>query len=180
VACAERAMSLQDGQTRFELDGLFAVDDSAHDKKLLPVPFDQQQPSSIRDVALRAEPRVQWTQPFLDTAAGEEHALEPQARPLGSIELRLGAWVELIADDQWLRAQLTWISLYGTLFMFTSAGGRTHSMTEPLLQYFLLQGLVKVINQEGVLAGALDQVARTAMHTSVMGNGQASQSFGSF
>jgi hypothetical protein len=70
----------------------------------------------------------------------------------------LGAWIEFLQNDQWLRAQLTWVSLYHTLFLFTSAGGRTHSMTAPLLQYYLLQDLVKVISQNGVLAKAPERV----------------------
>ena len=42
-------------------------------------------------------------------------------------------------------------------------------MTGPLLQYLLLQELVKIISQQGVLDGALDTVARTAMRNSVDG-----------
>ncbi len=176
VANATRATSARNGQTKLDLDGLFGAGDSAHSIMSWLSPLEGRHSSSAKDVALRAEPRFQRTQPFLDTAAGEKSSLGQHALPSSSIELRLGAWVELIADDQWLRAQLTWISLYNTLFMFTSAGGRTHSMTEPLLQYFLLQGLVRVISQEGVSAGSLDQVTRTAMHNTVIGDAQASHS----
>ena len=180
VANATRATYARNGQTKLDLDGLFDAGDSAHSIKSWLSPLEAQDSSSAKDVALRAEPRFQRTQPFLDTAVSEKPSLGQHALPSSSIELRLGAWVELIADDQWLRAQLTWISLYNTLFMFTSAGGRTHSMTEPLLQYFLLQGLVRVISQEGVLAGSLDQVTRTAMLNTVIGNAQASHSLSRF
>ena len=111
----------------------------------------------------------QSTQPLPLSAVSEQPARDAQAPLSGSVELKLGAWVELFSEDKWLRAQLTWISPSNTLFLFTSEGGRTHSMTGPLLQYLLLQDLVKIISQQGVLDGALDTVARTAMHNSVMG-----------
>ncbi len=90
-----------------------------------------------------------------------------------SVELALGAWVELLASKHWLRAQLTWISPHNTLFMFTSEGGRGHSMTSRVLQQRMSAGQVKVISARGVLEGALDNVARTAMRNSI---GKATQS----
>lgn len=85
----------------------------------------------------------------------------------GSLELLLGAWVDLLSDNRWLRAQLTWISPHNTLFMFTSDGGRSHSMTSRMLQQLLNAGRVKVISDQGLLEGALDGVARAAMRNSV-------------
>ncbi|MBH2010232.1 MAG: DUF1631 domain-containing protein [Xanthomonadaceae bacterium] len=88
-----------------------------------------------------------------------------------SIGLNLGDWVDLLVDMQWLRAQLTWISPRSTLFMFTSEGGRKHSMTSHVLRHLLKLNLVKVISQQGVFEGALDSVARTAMQNSVQRKG---------
>ncbi len=85
----------------------------------------------------------------------------------GGVGLLLGAWVELLSDKRWLRAQLTWISPHNTLFMFTSDGGRSHSMTARMLQQLLSVGRVKVVSDKGLLDGALDGVARTAMRNSV-------------
>ena len=85
------------------------------------------------------------------------------------IELHLGDWVEVFVDLQWLRAQLTWVSPHNTLFMFTSEGGRKHSMTARVLQNLLKLKMVKVVSQQGVLDGALDSVARTALRNSVQG-----------
>ncbi len=150
---AKRVTSVTSGKTRLELDGLFGAGDSAYGVGPSPVPCDALGTRSPKNAMPEAEPRFQRTQPFIDTAASEESAFDQQAIVSGSIQLRLGAWVELFADEQWFRAQLSWISHYRTLFMFTSADGRTHSMTEPLLQYFLLQGLIKVISQEGVFGG---------------------------
>jgi len=87
------------------------------------------------------------------------------------IDLHLGDWVELLVDMRWLRAQLTWVSPHDTLFMFTSEGGRKHSMTVRVLTHLLELDLVKVVSQQGVLDGALDSVARTALRNSVQGEG---------
>ncbi|MDP2416691.1 MAG: DUF1631 family protein [Hydrogenophaga sp.] len=43
--------------------------------------------------------------------------------------LTLGAWVDLLSQGTWLRAQLVWSNNTLTLFLFHSAGGRTHSMS---------------------------------------------------
>lgn len=88
-----------------------------------------------------------------------------------SVNLHVGDWVELLVDMQWVRAQLTWISPHDTLFMFDSEGGRKHSMTFRVLNHLLGLELVKVVSQKGVLDGALDSVARTAMRNSVDGEG---------
>jgi hypothetical protein len=87
------------------------------------------------------------------------------------VDLNLGDWVDLLVDMQWLRAQLTWVSPERTLFMFTSGGDRKHSMTSRVLRHLLNLKLVKVVSQQGVLQGALDSVARTAMQNSVQGKG---------
>jgi hypothetical protein len=44
-------------------------------------------------------------------------------------DLRPGTWVDLQSQGEWLRAQLVWSNPAATLFMFNSAGGRTHSMS---------------------------------------------------
>ena len=90
-----------------------------------------------------------------------------------SVNLHVGDWVELVVDMQWVRAQLTWTSPNNTLFMFDSEGGRKHSMTRRVLNHLLEMEmeLVKVVSQKGVLDGALDSVARTAMRNSVEGEG---------
>ena len=82
-------------------------------------------------------------------------------------ELHLGAWIELLVDTRWLRAQLTWVSPRNTLFMFTSNGGRKHSMTVRILHHMREKNFVKVISQQGALDSALDKVTQTAMRNSV-------------
>lgn len=85
-----------------------------------------------------------------------------------SIDLNVGDWVDLLVEMQWLRAQLTWMSPGNTLFMFTSQGGRKHSMTSRVLRHLAKLDLVKVVSQQGVFEGALDSIARVAMQNSVL------------
>ena len=87
-------------------------------------------------------------------------------------DLQLGIWVELVADNRWVRAQLTWVSPHGTLFMFTSAGGRCHSMTTGMLQQLAARDRFRFISRQGLLETALDGVAQTAMRNSVLADGQ--------
>ena len=84
-----------------------------------------------------------------------------------SAELHLGAWIELLVDTQWLRAQLTWVSPRNTLFMFTSNSGRKHSMTVRILHHLIEKNFVKVISRQGVVDSALDNITQTAMRNSV-------------
>jgi Protein of unknown function (DUF1631) len=143
------------------------VDHAGGSHRAWLAPGEAQDSGFMDDLATDTKPGFQATQPH----TREDGQARPAAAP-ASIRLRLGAWVELLHDDQWVRAQLTWISPYNTLFLFTSDGGRTHSMTGPLLQYLLLQEQVRVISQQGVVDGALDSVARTAMRNSVSGHSQ--------
>ena len=104
-----------------------------------------------------------------DQAASDSPAVLKQQPATEGPALQLGDWVELLVDLQWLRAQLSWISPHNTLFMFTSDGGRKHSMTARVLSHLLHLELVKVVSHRGVLVGALDGVARTAMRNSLGG-----------
>jgi hypothetical protein len=61
-------------------------------------------------------------------AETEEQARERARSQAAS--LHAGDWVDLHTHDKWRRAQLTWISSNGALFMFISRGGRSHSMTK--------------------------------------------------
>jgi len=87
-----------------------------------------------------------------------------------ALEWQLGAWVEMLVDTQWLRAQLSWVSPQHTLYMFTSEGGHKHSMTHRVLHHLLTLGFVKLISDQGVLERALNSVARTAMRNSMEGD----------
>ena len=152
-------------RSRQEFEDAFDAHDEEHRKKPWLAPAEARNSGFMENPEVPIKPHFEDTRPQAKDAAAPVRV--GQRGPVGSVEMRLGAWVELLHDTQWLRAQLTWISPYNTLYMFTSEGGRTHSMTGPLLQYLLLQDLVKVISLQGVLTGALDSVARTAMRNSV-------------
>ena len=118
---------------------------------------------------------------FQQTLA-QSHGAPKSATPAGSqpdaaavtpdenLPLKIGDWVELLSDLRWLRAQLSWISPQNTLFMFTSEGGRSHSMTSRVLSHLLKLNLVKIVNQHNVLDGALNSVTATAIRNSVDGS----------
>ena len=91
---------------------------------------------------------------------------QPEAdvqRPWSAVELNPGAWVELVVDDVWLRAQLTWASPHRTLFMFISRGGVAHSMSRRTMERLRMSGRVRLISDGHVLDNALDAVAQTAL-----------------
>nr|WP_315465803.1 DUF1631 family protein [uncultured Rhodoferax sp.] len=81
--------------------------------------------------------------------------------------LPLGSWVELYANEEWVRTQLTWASPHGTLFLFTSAAGSTQSMTRRTHDKLVAAGHLRVISAQPVVDGALDAVAQQAMKNSV-------------
>ena len=74
--------------------------------------------------------------------------------------LRSGRWVDLYSRRQWLRAQLVWASTKGTLFMFVSHGGQPHSMTKRSCERLIRERLLRPVETHGVVAQALDQLAR--------------------
>ncbi|MEX1166058.1 MAG: DUF1631 family protein [Hydrogenophaga sp.] len=79
------------------------------------------------------------------------------------LELTTGAWVNLRAQGEWVRAQLTWTSPRGGLYMFISASGMAHSMTRRTLDRLLGAGALQIVSRGGVVASALDAVAQQAL-----------------
>ena len=82
--------------------------------------------------------------------------------------LKAGAWVELEGKPGWQRLQLTWISPHNTMYLFTSARGKTQSMTQRMLERLLSQGKLRIVSdQASMLDGALDAVVHTATLNSI-------------
>jgi hypothetical protein len=81
--------------------------------------------------------------------------------------LPLGSWVELLANGQWMRTQLSWASPHGTLFLFTTAAGATQSMTRRTCDKLVAAGNFRVVSGRTVVDGALNAVAQLAMRNSV-------------
>jgi len=101
--------------------------------------------------------------------AASVDAMLEAAEPARAGEMRTGTWVELMVQNQWLRAQLTWASPHATLFMFTSLAGSAHSMSRRTLDRLRVQGLIKVVAERNVIDEALDQVAKAALKNSLDG-----------
>jgi len=98
---------------------------------------------------------------FVDAESGPM-ALDPVV----VVELGMGSWVELKLQDGWVRAQLTWTSPRGGLYMFISTQGLAHSMTQRTLDRLLQQDALRIIASGGVVEGALDAVAEQALRNS--------------
>jgi len=81
--------------------------------------------------------------------------------------LELGNWIEMNTGKGWQRSQLTWASPHGTLFLFTRPDGSTQSMTRRMRERMMREGLMRVLSTQPVVAGALDEVARTALRNTV-------------
>ena len=91
------------------------------------------------------------------TQAGEAaaDALEAASRLL---RLTQGSWVDLYSGGEWLRAQLVWSSQKGSLFMFTSQGGRTHTMTRRSCEKLMARRWLRAVETRPVVEPALRQV----------------------
>ncbi|MBC7434976.1 MAG: DUF1631 family protein [Bdellovibrionales bacterium] len=100
--------------------------------------------------------------------AGQEQS---SAAPASVSELNTGAWIELMLDGVWIRAQLTWASPHRTLFMFTSRGGLAHSMSRRTMERLRAQGMIKVVSDGHVVDNALDAVAQMALRNTLDKNG---------
>jgi len=96
-----------------------------------------------------------------------KQAVDVSSAPI-PMALKLGAWVEIQIRDSWQRLQLSWISPHGTMFLFTSARGKTQSMTQRFFERMLAEGKLRVVSdQASMLDGALDAVVHTAMLNSI-------------
>jgi hypothetical protein len=88
---------------------------------------------------------------------------------LTDADLPLGSWVEIQANAQWVRTQLTWASPHGTLYLFTGVYGNTQSMTRRSRDKLLATGKLRLISGQPLDQGALDAVAQAAMRNSMHG-----------
>jgi hypothetical protein len=89
------------------------------------------------------------------------------AQTSSDLVLPVGAWMELLTNEVWMRTQLSWASPHGTLFLFTSATGSTQSMTRRLRDKLIAAGTMRVISSQAVVDGALDAVVQAAMNNSI-------------
>jgi hypothetical protein len=102
-------------------------------------------------------------------AASAEFVFDQPGGPARAGDMKTGTWVELMVQNEWVRAQLTWASPQATLFMFTSLAGSAHSMSRRTLDRLRAQGRMKIVAERNVVDEALDQVARAALKNSLDG-----------
>jgi Protein of unknown function (DUF1631) len=101
--------------------------------------------------------------------AGASDAGFVSASPVIVSAIAIGSWVEVMLEDQWVRAQLTWASPHRTLFMFVSHGGKAHSMSQRTMDKLRSQNMIRVVSDGRLVDKALDAVAQTALRNSVAG-----------
>jgi hypothetical protein len=75
--------------------------------------------------------------------------------------------VDLREENQTLRCQLSWASPHSTMFLFTTAKGRSISLTRRGIDRLIERGRLRVVAGQGVVDEALDEVTRQAFRNSV-------------
>lgn len=92
---------------------------------------------------------------------------EPEPAPAPALDL--GAWFELESKGQMQRLQLSWVSPQGSMVLFTSARGKTQSMSRRLMDRLVSEGGLRLVSNEStsVLDGALDEVVHSALLNSI-------------
>lgn len=98
--------------------------------------------------------------PWMDTE--QEAWAEPDTTvSVASVaSLSVGDWFDLRVGEEWLRAQLVWSNARGTLFMFISQGGRSHSMTRRSCERLLGDRSLRPVGSRDVVQQALQAVTR--------------------
>ena len=112
---------------------------SVDDAKLVPVPMEPAPPAPPQAPARRHETEEEAVARTRATLAG----------------LRTGDWVDLRSRNIWRRAQLTWLSDNGSLFMFVSHGGRPHSMTRRSCEKLIRSRSLRPVDVGAVVDKAL-------------------------
>lgn len=99
-------------------------------------------PDSVQPESIQPNPAGLADTVELSVGAERSESAEP-VEPVAERPLALGAWFELRADSDWKPTQLTWANPGGTLFLFTSPSGATHSMTRRSLNKLLATGKIR-------------------------------------
>ena len=100
--------------------------------------------------------------PTVEVLASKTSAYESElaeAAVAGVIgQLRQGVRVDLFSKGVWIRAELVWASNRATLFMFTSHGGRVHSMTLRSCEKLVQKRWLRLVAKRAVVESALKAV----------------------
>lgn len=76
--------------------------------------------------------------------------------------LQVGGWADLHSGGEWLRAQLVWVGTNRNLFLFTSRGGRSHTMTRRSCEKLLSGRWLRPVASRPVVKKALEAVVQAA------------------
>jgi hypothetical protein len=140
----------------------------------IPDDFSDESDSVISELGLAdaADAEAPWVAEHEASEAGympegevlpTEQAGAAAPRSWSSSDLAIGSWVELAVKGEWVRAQLTWASPHGTLFMFISGKGLAHSMSRRTMDGLRTRNLMRIVAESHVMDNALDGVARAAL-----------------
>jgi hypothetical protein len=90
--------------------------------------------------------------------ATAEAALQGDEAPAAGLiaQLSVGSLVDLYSRGEWIRAELIWVSRRATLFMFTSHGGRAHSMTLRSCEKLVGKRWMRLVETGGVVGDAMN------------------------
>lgn len=106
---------------------------------------------------MASEPVDSAPAPLDATQAGEAAADALEASSM-LFRLTKGSWVDLYSGGEWLRAQLVWSSQKASLFMFTSHGGRAHTMTRRSCEKLMAKRWLRAVEARPVVEQALRKV----------------------
>lgn len=152
----------------FDVPTLTAVPVTEPTEVLAPVVAPETHPHGDVNERVDAPEPVQETFWIAGQAARDAGFVEAASGPmpldpLAPADLDTGAWVDLKVQGEWVRAQLTWTSPRGGLYMFLSAKGLAHSMTRRTLDRLFGSDALRIVSRSGVVESALDAVAQQAL-----------------
>lgn len=160
-------------QTGEFFDALVSLHEKAFDTPTLtPVAPPTAEPALVEEAGLPPSPPEPPEETFWMAGKEAEEAgfvdadtglMPMDGLTVVELDLSTGAWVDLKVQGEWVRAQLTWTSPRGSLFMFISSSGLAHSMTRRTLERLLGNDALRVVTRGGVVEGALDAVAQQAL-----------------
>ncbi len=117
---------------------------------------------------LPAQPLAQATGTLLDSVLPQGSREASSVPSVPSLDnMAVGSWVEIAIKGSWQRSQLSWISPQRTMYLFTGMHGQTQSMTRPSIENLLVNNALRLVSDQSMVDGALDEIVHTAMRNSL-------------
>lgn len=146
-------------------DGFGSGFDTASDETVPGAPAAAEPVAGLASVAADSPAPAAATPTSDETvdAGGADASEDLETRIRAEVaRMRTGDWVDLYVRKAWRRAQLSWTSDNGSLFMFVSQGGRAHGMTRRTCEKLLRQRHLRPVDMDPVIDRALRQLASAA------------------